>query len=175
MLEQRMRQSLLTLFPTSAGITHQSDYVAAKHGLVGMQESVSVRRTTSPCLLRDSDDKNSIYQLYYEMNKMYKTPYVRTSIAMIGHTRTALFDSFNVGVLGRFMAPSLEPTYVASLVVDAFEAQESRIILTPFANNLLPGIKAFPSFMRDFLQWSSGGDGADSSRPSAAQLGHRAK
>jgi len=47
------------------GICHQSDYVATKHGVVGMQES-----------------------LYYEMQKMYKTPNVRTSVAMIGHTKT---------------------------------------------------------------------------------------
>lgn len=51
------------------GICHQSDYVATKHGLVGMQES-----------------------LYYEMQKMYKTPNVRTSIAMIGHTKTREFS-----------------------------------------------------------------------------------
>ena len=111
-------------------------------------------------------------QLYYEMQKMYKTPNVRTSVAMIGHTKTALFDTFNVGPVGRFMSPLLEPDYVASLIVDAFEAQESRIILTPFANNLTPAIKAYPSFLRDLLQTMAGADGADPSRPTAAQLGN---
>lgn len=103
---------------------------------------------------------------------MYKTPNVRTSIAMIGHTQTALFESFDVGASGRFMGPLLDPDYVASLIEDAFEAQESRIILTPFSNNLTPAIKAFPSFMRDFLQYTSGADGAYPSRPTPSQLGH---
>jgi hypothetical protein len=32
---------------------------------------------------------------------MYKTPHVRTSTVVIGHTRTALFNTFDVGVVGR--------------------------------------------------------------------------
>ncbi|KAL1854706.1 hypothetical protein Plec18170_004797 [Paecilomyces lecythidis] len=130
------------------GICHQSDYAATKHALVGMQES-----------------------LYYEMQKMYKTPYVRTSIAMIGHTKTALFEEFDVGLIGRFLGPLLEPSYVADQIVDALEAQETRIIQTPLMIHLLPGIKAFPSFVRDFLQALSGGDGSYQSRPSNEQLG----
>jgi all-trans-retinol dehydrogenase (NAD+) len=104
------------------------------------------------------------------MQKMYKTPNVRTSVAVIGHTKTALFDTFDVGAVGRFMGPLLEPEHVASLIVDAFEAQESRTIFTPFTNNLLPAIKAYPSFMRDALQALSGADGSYPSRPSAEQL-----
>lgn len=132
-----------------AGICHQSDYVAAKHGLVGMQES-----------------------LYYEMQKMYKTPRVRTSIAMIGHTKTALFDTFDVGPMGRFLGPLLEPEYVASQIVDALEAQETRILLMPFMNHTAATIKGLPSFLRDGIQAMSGGDGSYPSRPTAAQLGH---
>ncbi|UZJ57558.1 hypothetical protein CBS101457_006878 [Exobasidium rhododendri] len=148
---KRKRGHFLSVASTMgyAGITHQSDYVATKHGLVGMQET-----------------------LYYEMSKMYKTPLVRTSIAMIGHTKTALFQDFDVGVAGRFIAPPLEADYVASLIVDAFEAQETRIILTPVANNLAPGFKMLPSFLKDLLQSSAGADGAYPSRPSAEQLGN---
>lgn len=148
---KRKRGHFLSVASTMGyvGICHQSDYVATKHGLVGMQES-----------------------LYYEMQKMYKTPNVRTSIAIIGHTKTGLFETFNVGPIGRFLGPLLEPEYVASLLVDAFEAQETRIILTPFMNNLTPSIKAHPSFVRDLIQSMAGGDGSYPSRPSAAQLGH---
>jgi all-trans-retinol dehydrogenase (NAD+) len=104
------------------------------------------------------------------MQKMYKTPNVRTSIAIIGHTKTGLFDTFNVGAAGRFMAPLLEPDYVADLIVDAFESQESKQIFTPFTNHLLPGIKAYPSFLRDGIQALSGADGSYPTRPSPEQL-----
>jgi short-subunit dehydrogenase len=148
---KRKRGHFLSISSTMgyAGICHQSDYVAAKHGVVGMQES-----------------------LYYEMQKMYKTPKVRTSIAIIGHTKTPLFDTFDVGPVGRFMGPLLEPSYVASLLVDAFEAQETRIITTPFSVQTAAGIKAYPQFMRDALQALSGADGSYPTRPTAQQLGH---
>lgn len=42
--------------------------------------------------------------------------------------------------------------------------------MTPFMVSLTPGLKAFPSFIRDLIQWSAGGDGSYPSRPSAAQL-----
>ena len=103
---------------------------------------------------------------------MYKTPYVRTSIAMIGHTQTGLFDTFNVGPLGRFLGPLLHPGDVADRIVDAFESQESKIILMPSMNHLSPFIKALPSFLRDIVQASAGGDGSYPSRPSKEQLGH---
>ena len=49
----------------------------------------------------EPDAVTSHTQLHYELQKMYKTPYVRTSTVVIGHTRTALFSTFDVGVVGR--------------------------------------------------------------------------
>lgn len=83
----------------------------------------------------------------------------------------ALFGDFNVHPVGKFLGPLLRADHVANLIVDAFESQESKIILTPVMNNLAPGIKMFPSFLRDLLQAMAGGDGSYSSRPTAAQLG----
>jgi len=74
--------------------------------------------------------------------------------------------------MGRFLGPLLEPSHVAGEIVEAFESQESKIICTPVSVNLAAGIKAFPSFLRDFFQATSGADGSYPSRPSAAQLGN---
>lgn len=101
---------------------------------------------------------------------MYKTPKVRMSTAIIGHTKTGLFEDFDVGPLGRFLGPKLEPSDVADQMLDAFESQDGKMILTPFMNNLTPSIKAHPWFTRDLIQAAAGGDGSYPSRPSASQL-----
>ncbi|PWN96237.1 NAD(P)-binding protein [Tilletiopsis washingtonensis] len=147
---KRKRGHFLSVSSTMGlvGICHQSDYVAAKHGILGMHES-----------------------LHYELQKMYKTPHVRTSTVVIGHTRTALFNTFDVGVVGRFLSPLLEPSAVADRIVAQFERQDGGMILMPFTNELLPGIKGFPYWLRNVLQATSGADGAYTSRPSREQLG----
>lgn len=109
-------------------------------------------------------------QLHYEMQKMYKTPKVRMSTAIIGHTKTGLFEDFDVGPVGRFLGPKLEPADVADMMLDAFESQDGKMILTPFMNHLTPSIKAHPWFTRDLIQASAGGDGSYPSRPTAQQL-----
>jgi all-trans-retinol dehydrogenase (NAD+) len=81
-----------------------------------------------------------------------------------------LFGDFSVHGVGKFLGPILKAENVATLIVDALESQESKFILTPFINNFTPGIKAFPSFIRDVIQWSAGGDGSYPSRPLATQL-----
>ncbi|KDN43958.1 NAD(P)-binding protein [Tilletiaria anomala UBC 951] len=132
------------------GICHQSDYVATKHGLLGMYES-----------------------LRYELDKMYRVPHVRTSVAIIGHTRTTLFNDFIfTHSLGRFLGPLVTPESIAQKVVnDALGKRESRYICHPFINHLAPIAKTLPSWGRDALQWSTGADGAYPSRPTKQQLG----
>lgn len=107
------------------------------------------------------------------MTKKYRTPNVRTSVAIIGHTKTALFNDFDVGPIGRFFGPPLEPSYVAEQIVDAFEAQESRRIMTPVMVTTALGLKALPSFIRDYLQWTLGGDRAHKGEPKPEQLPER--
>ncbi len=104
---------------------------------------------------------------------MYKTPEVRTSLAIIGHTRTALFSDWNVAhALARWLGPLITPESVALRIVeDALDRQESTFVCHPFANHTAPLFRALPSFMRDAMQWAAGGDGAYPSRPSKAQLG----
>ena len=108
----------------------------------------------------------------YELDKMYKTPKVRTSVAVIGHTSTGLFKEFHVThAYGRFLGPTCAPEEIAERMVDVMEIQESRYIFHPWVNYTAPLLKAMPSFLRDHMQWASGADGTYPSRPSKAQLG----
>ncbi|CAO1613779.1 unnamed protein product [Sympodiomycopsis kandeliae] len=132
-----------------AGICHQSDYAATKHALVGMHES-----------------------LYYELTKMYKTPMVRTTLGVIGHTKTELFKDFDVGPLGRFMAAPMPIEFVADKLIEPLQAQESKMVILPAASSTAPGLKNLPYILRDVMQWLSGADGSYPSRPTKSQLGH---
>ena len=60
---------------------------------------------------------------------------------------------------------------MADRIVAQFERQDGGMILMPFTNELLPGIKGFPYWLRNVLQATSGADGAYTSRPSREQLG----
>lgn len=113
-----------------------------------------------------------LIQLYYELNKMYKTPMVRTTLGVIGHTQTELFKDFDVGPVGRFIAPPMPIDYVADKLIEPLEAQESKMVIIPSASITSPGVKGLPYFVRDFIQWSLGADGSYPSRPTQAQLGN---
>lgn len=152
------------------GICHQSDYAATKHALVGMHESVSRWEDGSRiALCKVSDIAPS--QLYFELTKMYKTPMVRTTLGVIGHTKTELFKDFDVGPVGRFVAAPMSIDFVAEKLIEPLEAQESKMVIIPASSISSPAIKAMPYFVRDFIQWSLGADGSYPSRPSREQLG----
>ncbi|PWN40302.1 NAD(P)-binding protein, partial [Ceraceosorus guamensis] len=114
------------------GVSQMSDYVATKHALVGLLES-----------------------LRYELDKKHRVPKVRTSLVILGHVRTALFSGAQFGPLASFLAPTVEAEQVAQEITAAVERQESTHIALPFYANLVPWLKVVPTFLRDLAQWVS--------------------
>lgn len=119
------------------GIAQVGDYVATKHALVGLHES-----------------------LRYELDKKHKAPKVRTTLVCPGHIKTALFAHVQIPKLAEFLAPLLEPGDVARAIVDALERQESSDIYLPWYAQWTPMLRILPSFLRDFAQHISGADEA---------------
>ncbi|KAE8214677.1 hypothetical protein CF327_g1951 [Tilletia walkeri] len=119
------------------GIAQVGDYVATKHALVGLHES-----------------------LRYELDKKYKAPQVRTTLVCPGHIKTALFAHLDVPPLARFLAPLLDPRDVAKAILRALERQESTDIYMPWYAQWAPLLRMLPSFLRDLAQTISGADEA---------------
>ncbi|CAD6956315.1 unnamed protein product [Tilletia caries] len=119
------------------GIAQVGDYVATKHALVGLHES-----------------------LRYELDKKHKAPKVRTTLICPGHIKTALFAQVEVPALARFLAPLLDPRDVAMAILRALERQESTDIYLPWYAQWAPALRMLPSFLRDLAQTVSGADEA---------------
>ncbi|CEH13419.1 Hydroxysteroid 17-beta dehydrogenase 11 [Ceraceosorus bombacis] len=132
------------------GVSQMSDYVATKHALVGLLES-----------------------LRYELDKKHRVPKVRTSLVILGHVRTALFSGAQFGPLASFLAPTVEAEQVAQEITAAVERQESTHIALPFYANLVPWLKVVPTFLRDLAQWM--GDADDSMPPPTPNARARAR
>lgn len=97
--------------------------------------------------------------LRHELTTYYDAPTIHATLLLPGHISTPLFDKINLprSPLFRFAAPSLEPGQVVQGIVDALEAQESRVVRMPVythsARLLGVGAGLVPGWIRDILQW----------------------
>mgnify|MGYP002717419303 FL=1 len=112
------------------GVAQMIDYVASKHALVGLHES-----------------------LRFELDAIYKTPFVRTTLVTTGHLQeTSMFSGIQYNAFARFLAPPVSTAKVANAVIDALECQESRIVAIPWYAAWTPFLRVLPSFVRDGIQ-----------------------
>ncbi|KAF7793709.1 hypothetical protein EIP86_004825 [Pleurotus ostreatoroseus] len=119
------------------GMARMTDYNASKAALISLNES-----------------------LRYELDHVYRTPGIRTTILIPGHIMTPLFSTVRLSQswFYRFFVPSLAPVDVAKAVIAALDEQHSQTIYLPFYANFIPIFPILPSFLRDFAQWLSGCD-----------------
>lgn len=111
-----------------------ADYVATKHALVGLHES-----------------------LRFELDAIHKTPFVRTTLVVPGQLReTNMFSGIQFNQFARFVAPPVSASCVADEIVSALEHQESRFIALPFYAKFAPLLRLLPSFLRDGIQLALG-------------------
>ncbi|KAK7675902.1 hypothetical protein QCA50_021167 [Cerrena zonata] len=119
------------------GMARMTDYCASKAALISLNES-----------------------LRYELDHVYKTPSVRTTLVVAGHVLTPLFSTVNLSQsrLYKFFVPSLPPITVAKAVIAALDDRHSQVIYLPLYAHFTPLLPLVPSFVRDFAQWLSGCD-----------------
>ncbi|GJJ07524.1 hypothetical protein Clacol_001726 [Clathrus columnatus] len=119
------------------GVAQMTDYSASKAALNNLHES-----------------------LRYELDKRHKTPRIRTTLVLPGHTLTPLFSRMSLpeAFWYKFFVPSLPPHMVTKAIIAALDNQESGTIYMPFYTHFVPMIKVLPSFCRDFFQWVSQAD-----------------
>jgi short-subunit dehydrogenase len=109
-----------------------ADYNASKAALISLHES-----------------------LRYELDHVYKTPAIRTTLVVAGHTLTRLFSTVKLpqSLWYKFLVPSVPPVTIVKAVIQALDEQHSRTIYLPFYANFAPYLSLMPSFIRDFGQW----------------------
>lgn len=128
------------------GVAQMVDYVASKHALVGLHDS-----------------------LRFELDSIYKTPFVRTTIVTTGHLQeTSMFSGIQYNAFARFFAPPISTSSVAEAVVDALESQESRTVALPWYAAWTPALRLLPSFARDGVQALLGANHSMTTAPKAA-------
>lgn len=113
-----------------SGVAQLTDYVASKHALVGMHES-----------------------LRFELDAIHKKPFVRTTLVCPGHmSDTRMFANVQYNDAARVFAPSTTKEAVAARVVEAIRLQESSVIQAPAFVAWAPVLRLLPSFARDGVQ-----------------------
>lgn len=119
------------------GVAQMTDYSASKAALINLHES-----------------------LRYELDKRHKTPHIRTTLALPGHTLTPMFSRMSLPTAWwyRFFVPSLPPYSVVKRIIAAMDNQESGTIFMPFYTHFVPMVRLLPSFFRDIFQWVSFAD-----------------
>lgn len=134
------------------GVAQMIDYVASKHALVGLHES-----------------------LRFELDAIYKTPFVRTTLVTTGHLQeTSMFSGIQYNAFARFLAPPVSTAKVANAVIDALECQESRIVAIPWYAAWTPFLRVLPSFVRDGIQALLGANHSMTTAPKPPREGERA-
>ncbi|KAF8342260.1 retinal short-chain dehydrogenase/reductase [Cantharellus anzutake] len=123
-----------------AGIARMADYCASKSAVISLHES-----------------------LRYELDKIYRTPQIRTTLVTTGFIHTPLFSRSSYAAtetpsplpawLFHFFAPPLDSHEVVKAIIAALDANESTDIKLPFYAHLVALSRVFPSWVRDVLQW----------------------
>lgn len=119
------------------GVSKLGDYVASKHALTGLMES-----------------------LRYELDKIYRKPNIRTSIVVLGQMTTPLFAKAKMSRIGGFLMPLQDPNSIAEDIVDSIQLNKSSYIYRPYLARLAPVVQAMPQWIRDLAQRISGADEA---------------
>ncbi|PKI85519.1 hypothetical protein MVES1_000345 [Malassezia vespertilionis] len=109
------------------GVAQMIDYVASKHALVGLHAS-----------------------LRSELDTVYKTPFVRTTLVCPGHLQeTSMFAGIQYNVFARFFAPTVSVQRVVDQIVHSLEHQQSSVISMPWYVPWAPLLRTFPQFVQD--------------------------
>ncbi len=103
------------------------DYCASKHGVVGLHKA-----------------------LRYELDYCHRCPQIRTTLVVLGHVKTHLFEGIQWSPLARFLGPSVEPDAVASKIVSAVQRRRGGTIAMPWYANWSEGFAVLPSWVADF-------------------------
>lgn len=95
--------------------------------------------------------------LRFELDTIYKTPFVRTTLVTTGQLdETGMFSGIQYNRFARFFAPCVQVKSVAEAIVDTLEKQESRTIVKPWYVAAAPLLRLLPSFVHDGIQWVRG-------------------
>lgn len=120
------------------GVSHLSDYCAAKAGLIAMHASLraELKSKTAP-----EGAEN-----------------VRTILVTPGQLGTRLFERLQTP--SAFLAPIVEPVELAREIVRMIDSGESGNISMPFYARWIDWLHVLPMSLQALVQWLSGADGA---------------
>lgn len=115
------------------GVSQMIDYCASKHGVVGLHKA-----------------------LRYELDYRHRCPQIRTTLLVLGHVKTRLFEGFHQNALSRFLGPSVEPDAVAQKIVMAVQRRRGGTIALPWYANWSEALVLLPSWATDFAHFMLG-------------------
>lgn len=115
------------------GVSQMIDYCASKHGVVGLHKA-----------------------LRYELDYCHHCPQIRTTLLVLGHVKTQLFDGFRVSLLTRFLGPSVDPDTVARRIVSSVQRRQGGTVALPWYANWSEIFGLLPSWATDFSHWLLG-------------------
>lgn len=112
------------------GVSQMIDYCASKHGVVGLHKA-----------------------LRYELDHCHRCPQIRTTLLVLGHVCTPLFEGLPSNFLARFLGPSVHPDAVAKRIVTAVQKRRGGTIAMPWYANWSEVFALLPSWAADFAHW----------------------
>lgn len=112
------------------GVSHMIDYCASKHGVVGLHKA-----------------------LRYELDYCHRCPRIRTTLLVLGHVQTQLFEGLRYNWMARFLGPVVHPDAVAKRVVTAVQKRRGGTIAMPWYANWSEVFALLPSWATDFAHW----------------------
>lgn len=128
-----------------------ADYAASKAALINLNESLRYELDKRCVSMPPSRSPHSDTPGH----SRYKTPKIRTTLLLPGHTLTPLFSRMSLPSAAwyKFLVPSLPPHAIAKAVIAALDEEESRTICMPFYSHFVRWVGVLPSYGRDFFQW----------------------
>ncbi|EST09639.1 Short-chain dehydrogenase/reductase SDR [Kalmanozyma brasiliensis GHG001] len=112
------------------GVSQMVDYCASKHGVVGLHKA-----------------------LRYELDYCYRCPQIRTTLVVLGHVKTKLFEGMPANLLARFLGPTVEPDAVAKRIVKTVQRRRGGTIAMPWYANWSEVFALLPSWATDLAHW----------------------
>ncbi|CBQ67373.1 related to a retinal short-chain dehydrogenase/reductase [Sporisorium reilianum SRZ2] len=112
------------------GVSQMIDYCASKHGVVGLHKA-----------------------LRYELDYCHRCPQIRTTLLVLGHVQTQLFEGLEYNWLARFLGPAVHPDAVAKRIVSAVQHRRGGTIAMPWYANWSEVFALLPSWATDFAHW----------------------
>lgn len=112
------------------GVSQMIDYCASKHGVVGLHKA-----------------------LRYELDYCHRCPQIRTTLLVLGHVKTQLFDGMPTNWLARLLGPTVEPDAVAKRIVTSVQQRRGGTIAMPWYANWSEVFALLPSWATDLAHW----------------------